>query len=489
MKSTPLYPSVKRNIALNTAYQILNMVIPFITAPYVSRVLGAEGIGIFSYTSSILAYFTMFSSLGTTSYGIREISRVRDNRQLLSKLFWEIELLVICTTSLCSLLWGIWIIVAPEYNIIYLILSMGLIGVVADISWFFTGLEQFEYIVIRNSVVKLVGIISLFVFIHEEDDLQLYIFIMSLINLLGVLSMWIYVPKLVDKMDWKSLSIKKHYKETLVYFIPTISISVYTILNKILLGIIGGDIRENGYYEQANRIIMICQTVTFGSINIVIGSRASYLFAENKFKEMFLRIDQTLNYILLIGLGLVAGLVSLSPRFVPWFFGQGFEPVVLLIQLLSPLLIIIGISNCLGWQYYTPAGLRKQSARFIIVGAIVNLILNLILIPRFGAVGAVVGSLMAELSITILYFSNCKDFMTLRQIFRNGWRKLTAAVVMFFAVLFVSQEIKDNTLSIFVSCLIGTIAYCSILLIMHDDFSWQLINLGLRKFAKSNKNG
>lgn len=479
--------TIKKNFALSSAYQILILAVPFVTSPYISRVLGAEGIGIYSFTSSIVGYFVLFATLGTMSYGAREISRARDDHKLLSRFFWEIELLVVCTTTVCLILWGIWVLIAPEYNLIYLILSIQLFGVIADISWFFTGLEQFKYIVFRNSIVKIVGIILLFLFIRERDDLALYIFLMTIINVLGALSMWIYIPKMVDRIDWRTLNIKPHFKETLIYFIPAVATSVYTILNKVLLGFVGSDIRENGYYEQATKIISIGQTLTFVALNSVLGSRISYLFAEQKIEEIHLRIDKSLHYILLIGLGLSFGLIAISPKFVPWFFGAGFEPTILLIQLLSPIILIIGISNCLGSQYYTPAGLRKQSAQYIIVGAVVNLILNIILIPLYGAVGAVIGSLTAELTITILYLKNCSDFMTLRQILHNSWRKFIAAVIMFAAIYLVSNYFDNNTTSVIVSTFTGVIVYGIVLLLMRDQLVWQLVSIGKMRILKSNK--
>ena len=470
-------PSIKKNFVYSTAYQILTMAVPFITTPYVSRVLGADGIGIYSFTSSVVAFFTMFAALGVMSYGAREISRVRNNRSLLSRLFWEIELLVAFSTAVCLLLWGVWMICAPKYNVIYLILSMSIIGVVADISWFFTGLEQFKYIVLRNSTVKFLGTISLFVFIREKDDLNLYIFLMTLINLLGAFSMWMYIPQMVDRVNWSTLHVRKHFGETLVYFIPTIATSLYTILNKVLLGFIGDDIRDNGYYEQANRIINICQMLTFTALNRVLGARIAFLFVENKIEEIQKRIEKSLHYILFTGLGLIFGLQALTPRFVPWFFGAGFEPVIFLLQLLSPIILIIGISNCLGSQYYTPAGLRKQSARYIIVGAVVNLVLNLILIPYFGAIGAVSGSLVAELTITCLYVYNCGEYLTLSQLGRNGWRKVIAGILMYLVISSISCTIDNNTVFCIVSVIIGVFTYILILVLMHDKFALDLVSM------------
>ena len=477
-------PSVKKNFALSTAYQILILIVPFVTTPYVSRVLGANGVGIYSFTNSIATYFTMFAALGTMSYGAREISRARNDSVLLSRLFWEIEALVVASTLCCLIIWMMWVLLAPEYNVIYLILSMTLMGVVVDVSWFFTGLEQFKYIVIRNSIVKIIGVIMLFVFICEKSDLTLYIFLMTIINLVGALSMWMYIPKMVDRIDWHTIELKKHFKETLVYFIPTIATSIYTILNKVLLGFMGGDIRENGYYEQATRIVAVGQTLTFAALNSVMGARIAYLFAEQRIDEIHQRIDKSLHYILLVGLAMTMGLIAIAPRFVPWFMGPGFEPTIILIQLLSPIILVIGVSNCLGAQYYNPAGLRKQSAQYIIVGATVNLIINLILIPPYGAVGAIIGSLMAELTITGLYLWNCNGFITFHQILVNGWRKTVSAFVMFLSIMYVSSLFEDDTIYIIISCFVGIIIYALMLMLMHDKFTLDILSMSRKRMLK-----
>ena len=481
MSSTP---SVKKNFALSSAYQVLNLIVPFITAPYISRVLGAEGVGIYSFTSSIATYFTMFAALGTMSYGAREIARARDNKNELSRLFWEIEALVIVSTLLCVSVWAVWIVFAPEYNNLYLILTMTLLNTIADISWFFTGLEQFKYIVIRNSIVKIVGVVLLFVFIREKTDLTLYVLLMTATTLLGSMSMWMYMPKMISRIDWRTIRLKRHFKETLVYFIPTIATSIYTILNKVLLGFMGGDIRENGYYEQTTKIVMMAQALTFTALNSVLSARMSYLFVENKIDEIHQRIDKSLHYILFAGMGIVFGLIAVAPVFVPWFFGPEFTEAIVLLQLLSPIILIIGVSNCLGSQYYTPAGLRKKSAQYIVVGAIVNLILNILLIPNFGAKGAVIGSLLAEGTITVLYLYNCNGYVRVGQLLRNGWKKCLAAVVMFSVIKVVGMNVSNYTAQIITSVVMGAIVYIATLMIMRDKFVVETLRFGYNRMMR-----
>lgn len=273
-------PSIKKNFVYSTAYQILNVITPFITAPYVSRVLGAEGIGIQSYTASVQYIFLLIASLGTLSYGSREISMHRDDVNERSKLFWEIELMVICTTGIALFGWVFLCLFSPRYKIFYCVLSIGIFANMFDITWFFNGIEQFKLTVIRNSAFKIIGIVLLFIFIKSKDDLLLYIFITAFTSLLSNVSLWPYMKRYVVKVDFRKLSFKRHFKETLVYFIPTIATSVYTVLDKTLLGLITSDVAQNGYYQQAEKIINLAKSVVFTAINSVVGVRNAYLFAE-----------------------------------------------------------------------------------------------------------------------------------------------------------------------------------------------------------------
>ena len=178
-------PSIKKNLILSTFYQILTMIAPLITAPYVSRVIGSDGVGIYSYTNSLQLYFSMFAALGTVAYGSREIARVRTDKQQRSKLFWEIELLTIFTSTACIGIWLIMAILYKSYSIYLLILTANIFATMFDISWFYTGLEQFKYTVTQNSIFKILSIISIFIFVKDENDVAIYIAILAFSMLLG----------------------------------------------------------------------------------------------------------------------------------------------------------------------------------------------------------------------------------------------------------------------------------------------------------------
>lgn len=487
MKDSNKQPSLKKNIAFSTVYQILTMITPLITAPYVSRVLGKEGIGIYSYTSSYVTYFAMFAALGTASYGLREIARVREDSQKRSKLFWEIELLSVITTIVCLLFWGLWILFNKQYQVCYLILSFTLLATMFDISWFYGGLEQFQFTVTQNGIFKILSVIAILLLVRGPESIYIYFLIMCLSTLLGNISMWIYLPRFVQRIDFKDLNIKPHFKETIVYFIPTIATSVYTVLDKTLIGLITQDASENAYYEQATKIVNMCKALTFTSLNSVLGSRISYLYAGNNQSEIKQKINLSMDYILFIGIGICFGLISVSDRFVPLFFGKGYDEVSILLKMMSLLIVVIGISGCLGSQYYTPSGRRTQSTKYIITGSVANLCLNLLLIPQFKSVGAVVATIAAESTITFLYIHFSEGMYTFMELLQYSYKKIIAGIVMLLGISLLDSLIMNALVALITEVIIGVIIYCIVLFVLKDSFLSKifdkLLNLKV-KFVK-----
>lgn len=473
-------PSVKKNYIYNTLYEILAIIAPLITAPYVSRIFGADGVGIYSYTNAISWYFTMFAALGVKSYGQREIAQHRDDRKAASKLFWELELMCATTTLLCLFVWIGLIIFSHKYSAYYAVLSMTIIATAFDISWFWGGYEQYRFIVIRNSLIKIAGIVLLFTFVHKKSDLLLYVALIAGTGLLGNISMWSYLPKYLEKIDWKTLQFKHHFKETLVYFIPTVATSIYTVLDKAMIGWITHDDYENGYYEQATKIINICKTLVL-SIITVMSSRMSFLFSKEEHMEIKQRMENTVNFVLLFAIPIMFGLIGVANRFVPLFFGDGYEKTITIIYVMAPLLVIIGLSNCLGALYFTPSGQRARSNKAIVTGAVVNLVLNLGLIYFFKSLGAAIASVMAESTITIMYLYMSHDYFNLKCISKFAWKRLLAAAVMLAAVLFIGSEIESALICIIVQVAVGAVIYGGLLLLMRDTFLIQQSGKVLKK--------
>ena len=479
------YESIKKNYIYNTFYQILTLITPLITAPYISRVLGSNGVGIYSFTNSIVTYFTLFAALGTVSYGQREIAMHRDNPEESSRLFWEIEILSLATTGCATVAWFIWIIISTQYTAYYAVLTMSVLAVAFDISWYFGGFEKFKYIVIRNTLVKLAGIALLFLFVRAKTDTLLYVGIMAATGLLGNISMWTYLPKMLTKVDIHSLHpFKVHLKQTFAYFIPTIATSVYTVLDKTMIGAITKSEAQNGYYEQATKIIRMVESLLF-SLNTVMTSRQSYLFAEGKIDEIKDKINKSFEFLFALAIAFMFGVIGIARNFVPWFFGEGYEPVIVLLYLMSPLSFVICISNVLGSQYLTPSGQRARSSKGIIAGALTNFVLNSLFIPHFGANGATVASVAAELVISIIYVHMSKGYISWRQLGKVAWKKFIAGGIMLMAIWIVGFNHAGSIIITLAQLIVGAFIYGLLLLIMRDDFASEAMTV-VRERLKRN---
>ncbi len=475
-------PDVKLNVVYDTLYRILTTITPFITAPYVARVIGAEGIGIQSYTQSVQSYFIMFASLGTAVYGSREIARNRDDDYARSKLFWELEIMCIITTSFCFLLWIPLVLSSVEYSKIYLVLSLGVIGTALDISWFYTGLEKFRSIVTRNTIVKVVEVVLLFTLVKSSDDLVIYISISAVTSFLCFISYWCGLGKLVKRVPMKDLKIFRHFKGTLVFFLPSIASSVYLLLDKPLLKWITNDNKEIGYYQQAQKFIDVLKSIVFSSINSVVGVRMSALYAKKETDEIKRKFSISMNYILFMGFGSAFGLSAVAGRLVSLFYGPGYDEVVPLIYLFSPIVIIIGVSNCLEMQYFTPCGRRAESIRYLIVGAVANLILNMLFIPHFKAAGATVATIIAELVITVQYIHNSRTFITIGDIWHIGYKKLFAGIIMFISVTLLGMLEINDVLLLILQVFSGVVVYVLLLLLFKDEWLMSFLYDTLTKF-------
>lgn len=474
-------PSIRRNFVYKLLYEILALAAPLITAPYVSRVLGAEGVGIYSYSQSCIAYFTMFAVLGTNIYGMREIARCRDDKTVYSKKFWEIEILTVITSTVCVILWVGITIQSTEYKPYFLALVPTLFASMFDISWFYTGQEAVGYTVFWNAICKIAGVVLIFSFIKSKDDVVAYIMLNSLILMFGNLSMWIFLPKFLVRVSVKSFRIWHHFKETLIYFIPTIATSIYTVLDKTLIGLITNDAYQNGFYEQATKIINIAKTASFVALNSVMGARLAYLFAENKIEEAKSKIKTAMNMILLLTIGSMFGVVAIASDFVPVFFGEGYEPVIDLLYLMAPLIVIIGISNCIGTQYYTPIGKTKIASLYMIAGSVVNLILNILFIPVLGAKGAVIGSIGAEAVITMLFVHFDERYITWKYLLMIGYKKVIAGLLMLLMIRTMSLNLNlSGIVLVCVQVIVGILTYFLMLLLLRDSmiqrFVTELLN-------------
>lgn len=479
-------PSIVKNYIYDTLYHAATFLIPLITTPYLARVLLPTGTGIFSYTLSIQTYFSMFAALGTTTYGSFIIAQSRDDRKKLSENFWGIETLTILTSAVVIFFWLLLVLFNKEYQIYFLILTINILATTFDITWFFSGLELFKILSLRNTFFKILGAALIFIFVNSENDLGWYFVIYAGTALISNLSLWPLLRHNIDFVPLKTLRLRNHFKETIIYFVPTIATSVYTVLDKTLIGIIVNGSEENGFYEQASQIINIVKTITFGSINTVLGARLSYLFYKGNVEEMKQKMYYALDFMFLLGFGMIFGLIAVAKDFVLVYLGSGYEKVEILLYLLAPVVIIISISSCLGTQYYIPVGKRLISAKYLICGSVINLVLNIVLIPVLKSVGACLATFVAESFITLLYILGCDSFITFRDIYNKCAKKFLSGFLMLVALKIGNTIflISNIYIKLLVDIGFGVIVYFGLLYFLKDSGMNLVLNIIKRFLAR-----
>lgn len=479
--------SVTKNYIYNLFYQILVLLLPLITTPYISRVLGAENIGIYSYTISISAYFILFGSLGIALYGQRQIAYEQKDKKKYSLTFWEIVLLRIITMSISLIVFYFTFAIGNnDYNIYYKILMLEIIGNCLDISWFFQGMEEFKKTVIRNTIIKLISIISIFILVKTEADLPIYFGIYVLSILIGNISLYLYLPKFLSKIQIKELKIFRHLKPTLGLFVPQIAIQVYTVLDRTMIGTIIADKSEVGFYEQSQKIIKLLLTV-ITSLGTVMLPRIASNFVSGEKDKINEYMKKSFNMVFLLAFPMMFGIISVSKAFVPIFFGQGYDKVAILMSIISPIILLIGLSNVTGTQYLLPTKRQKEYTISVVIGAITNFIMNACLIWKFGAIGASIGTVMAEFMVTAIqaYFVR-KDF-NFKEILKLSRNYIISSIVMFIVCIIIREKVTNNLVSIVAQLIIGIITYGISLIILKDAFVYDVIKRMKKKYYERKK--
>lgn len=455
---------LKTNILLQTLYQILDTCLPLITAPYLARVLGAENLGIFSYTNSIVAYFAIFAMLGTMNYGTRCIASTKDKHSRSEK-FWEIYTLQFIFCTLSIVLYILYLIfVCNDNHVVSTIQIVTLIACLTNINWLFFGLEMFKVTVTRNTFIRIATVICILIFVKNANDLPLYTGIMLGGSLTSELILFWFAK---DQIYWVAPSVKRivrHLKPNIVLFVPLLAMSVYHTMDKTMLGLLS-DYNQSGYYYNADKVVNIpCSIIT--GISTVMLPRISNMVAKGDHDEAKHLFCISLEGTILVASAVAFGIAAISKEFIPLFFGPGFDECVVLTILLSPVLIIKAFSFTVRNQYLIPYKLERTFTISVLLGAVINLIINLILIPQYGGIGAVIGTVVAEFAACFWqYWSIRNSFSFGRTILHSIVYIIVGGVMMLIVRLVASLLCWGVLVSIIVEILVGAVTFISIVLL------------------------
>ena len=395
--------STRKNAGYNVAYRMFSVLLPLVIAPYLSRVAGTDGVGLYSKAWSISYIFCLVGMLGLNDYGVRTIAQVRDDREELDRTFssiWQMQLIVAGATLLAW--FGYVFLAAGEERTIAFSLTMMSVSCLCSFDWCLMGLDQFKQIALRNTAVKCIATACVFLFVRSKADLWIYGLAWSLSTLLGNLSC---AATLKGKVSYRRTSLRdslRHLKPCAVLFISVMAVSIYRTMDKVMVSVIAG-VDENGLYENAEKVIY-CLSGFISAIGTVMMPKVAHMQKMGETEKIARHIDRSMDLVICMVSAMAFGVAAVADRFAPLFYGEDFRYSGMLMIPLAFTLIMIGFANVIRTQVVLPQKRDSIFVRSVCCGAVVNLIANACLIPSMKSMGAVVGTLAAEMTVPVVQF-------------------------------------------------------------------------------------
>ena len=454
---------VIKNYLYNLSYQILTIILPIITVPYVTRIFTSEDLGNYGFYNSIVSYFSLFAMLGIGLYGTKQIAAASD----VSSTFWNIYAIQLIASLISIFVYVILILCIPTMSeIIPLILFISLFSKIIDISWLFAGKEDFKKITLRNTVVKVVGVISIFTFIKNSEDLYLYILLIVVFDFLGQVVMWVPAKKFIKRPSFNMKIMKKNLHPIVLLFLPQVAISLYVVLDRTLLGLLGS-YSDVGIYEQGQKLTSIIYKIV-SSLGVVMLPRVANLLSERKEKEAQNMVRFSFILYNLIIFPMIFGLIAINEIFVKLFLGQNFQDVKYVLYIIVFNIMFIGWTNILGYQVLVVRNKNKEFMLSTTIPAFVSVAVNIVVIPFFGYIGASITSVVVEFLVFAIQWYYSRNIINKNLLFNKDLAKIICSSLVMFGVVMLCKIMLgfDGIVGLVIYLVVGGISYLAMIFLL-----------------------
>ena len=449
---------ILKNLSYNLVYQILVFVLPLITTPYVSRVLGAENIGIFAYTNAIVYNFILFAMLGMSNLGNRSIASVQNKKKERSTIFCNLYCIQFVCFFVALLIYFVYVFTATEEYKVYLyVQALYLVSGMLDISWLYFGLEEFKFTVVRNAIIKIVSVVLIFLLVKSSKDLIVYTIIISVSYLLSQLYLWIPLSKRIEFVTPSFMVMHDYLKPLFILFAPVLAYSIYKVMDKIMLGMFS-TMNEVAYYENSLKIVSI-PTGIITALGTVMLPRMSALISNDDSKTSKLYMRLSIHFVTLISAGSFFGVLAVGDNLAITYFGNEFVKCGPLMKLLTMTCFFVGWANVGRTQYLIPNKLDKIYVISTAAGAVINLFINLLLIPKMASIGAAIGTIFAEFGVMIIQYLLIRKYINLFVWIRESVGYVIVGIFMGSVVFFLQKALPYGWSSLLVEVVVGAILY------------------------------
>ena len=493
--------NLKINIIFNAIYQVLVLIIPFITSPYVSRVLLPTGVGNYSYAYSWISYFVPIADYGFLEFGTVRIAKYRRDKEKYSNFFWQF---FICKVLFGLLVTGIYlalvvsgVFLSPEYSrntkVVFLIRSLDILGSVFDITFLFQGLEKFVSLCVRNLFIKILNLLLIFCFVRTSTDYLNYVIVISVCLFLSGASTLLTIPYSVNKPKITKFNPFIYFKDAFVYFIPYFVNSAFYVIPKTAIGLMAKNPAVSGFYESADKLVNIVLTM-IGSLSTIRMSRMIYLYETKNTAEIERKVTQVFQLYSLFALPCFFGLVAINKYFTIGFFGSDYSEAIRMIYIRAPKILFNPLTKILGSIYYVPTG-RAWTRSFLLVAGLVFGVVACFLGTYFlGAIGTCIASRLSEALVALLFVAFSKKNIHLKN-YANDFRKSFDASLIMALVLILCGKVlfslfhqpsssKKLIVISLVLIMIGVVVYAVLIFFFKEELFMNRYHQYKEKFKK-----
>ncbi len=469
--------SLKLNFILNTTRTILNFLVPLMTFPYVSRILGPIGLGNVEFANSVVSYFVLFTGLGISVYGMREIARIRDDEELRSRTVWELSFILLFTVTVGYIIYFLLIHFIPTFNnqkLLFFIVAPTIFLTNFSFEWFYQGIENQIYITIRYIFIKLLQIACVFLLIHAPEHFYRYAIITVGLNSISTIFNIIHLRKFIHYVSIKNAHSFRHFKPAIIIFASTVAVNIYMHLDVTMTGFICGE-EKVGLYTAANRLIRIVISLVT-ALSAVVVPRLENCLKKDDEESYKKYLNISLHYILILSIPCCLGIVALAPDIISIFAGRKYSDSINTIRLLSPIIILVPLANFTGMQILFPRRLEWKYTISVSIAAVANALSNTLLIPIFAQNGAALGTVVAEALGLLLQLIFARHFLYNTDLFSfNTLKYLIAGGIMFIIVLIIPDFSEHIVVHCIISIIIAIILYCILLIIMKEKLMVEIL--------------
>ncbi len=466
---------ITKNYIYNLLYQLFVLIVPILTAPYLARVLGPESQGISSYVVSISNIVSTITLLGIYNYGNRQIAYERDNKAKMSQVFWEVMTLRIILGILGSIIYFVMSLLLKDYLTYFLVYYIWMLAVYIDCTWIYVGLEDMKPAVIKNFISKLLTVIGIFTLINKSTDIVKYLILLGLSVLVANILSYSQLKKYVNRpyVEFKNLII--HLEGSIKLFLPTVATLIYLQVDKVMLEAFTGNISQVAFYDNAEKIVTI--PLTFITVlSTVMMPRIANEHIKGNYENIRKYLIKAGEISLYLALPMTFGLISVSSKFVPWYLGDQYNPVIIGIIIISPMVICNSLEGISGRQYFTATNQTNILSKSYTITAIMNILINIILIPKYRFVGAAIATLISSITCISIQFYYLNKQILMTELIPKAIKYFIFSSVMYAVVYICSYKMSANPITTIIQILIGGSVYFVISLINRDSVFIEILD-------------